>query len=188
MEDKVRTHGSTVVNVVLGVALIGVGGLALLGELFGLHLGRFLWPFFVIVPGALMFVLGLTSVQRGGEALTIPGAIITIAGLLLLYGSVTRHWESWAYSWALIAPAGPGVGLVAHGLLKSRPDHVRAGKGLIWVGLALFVAFGVFFELILGISGWGLGRFAWAVVLIGLGVALLLRAVLPRGKQKGGLQ
>ena len=37
-----------------------------------------------------------------------------------------------------------------------------------------------FFELVLGISGFGLGRLGWPILLIGLGVFVLIRAVFRR--------
>ncbi|MBC7316153.1 MAG: hypothetical protein H5T70_07025 [Chloroflexi bacterium] len=56
---------------------------------------------------------------------------------------------------------------------------------MVKIGLILFAAFGVFFELIIGVSGWGLQRYAWAIILILAGVLLVIRSLWGRPHSKG---
>jgi hypothetical protein len=161
-------------GVAIGVILIAIGILFLASQFLGAVLGQYLWPFFVIVPGAALVVWGLVSKNPAGEGLTIFGSIVTVTGLLLFYQNVSGHWASWAYAWALVAPGGPGLGQLLYGAAKGRNDLVASGWRTLRVGLIMFVVFGAFFELVLGISGFGMGRYAWPVFLIGLGLVLLV--------------
>ena len=59
----------------------------------------------------------------------------------------------------------------------------RAGGTTALIGLVIFLAFAVFFELLLNLSGLRsgpLGRIVLPVLLIGAGVVTLLLALLPR--------
>jgi hypothetical protein len=133
------------------------------------------WPFFVIAPGVALFVLALAGDRT---ELAIPGSIVTMVGLLLFYQNSFQHWESWAYAWPLVAPTAVGLGLWIGGIWEGKPHQRRAGQRLVQIGLALFLAFGLFFEGILNVSGFGgmtreVARFALPVGLIGLGGYLL---------------
>ncbi|MBC7237994.1 MAG: hypothetical protein H5T69_19295, partial [Chloroflexi bacterium] len=114
------------------------------------------------------------------EPLVIIGSLVSATGSLLFYQNTTGHWESWAYAWALIAPTSIGVGLLIYGALHKRQDLVKTGTDLATIGLILFGALALFFELILGIGGFGLGHIAWPILLIVAGLLLGLRAVLGR--------
>lgn len=178
--DTVRARSLGVLFI--GVGLIALGALFLLGQIFHLNVWAVLWPFFIIVPGLLFFV-GMAFVGRGGGPLAVPGSIVTMVGVLLLYQALTNHWESWAYAWALVAPTSVGIGIAIAGLWGNDSKAVRAGAGLIVVGLVIFLIFGVFFELILNISGMrngSLGRLVLPLMLIGAGAIALVWALLPR--------
>lgn len=170
-ENQLSRHS----NAIFGGAMIILGIVFLLGQLFDIRVGYFIWPLFVIVPGVFLFLLALSLEVPAGEPLAIVASIITVVGLLLSYQSITGHWESWTYAWALVAPTSPGLGQILYGTLKGRPETVRTGKDLTKVGLIIFAVAAVFFELILGIGGFGLGRFGWPLLLIALGALLLLR-------------
>ncbi|MBC7236809.1 MAG: hypothetical protein H5T69_13295, partial [Chloroflexi bacterium] len=43
----------------IGLLLIAVGLLLILGRLLGVRLGTLLWPFFILIPGALLLLIGL---------------------------------------------------------------------------------------------------------------------------------
>jgi hypothetical protein len=166
----------------LGGVLVIVGILFVLGQLFNIHLGRFLWPFFIIVPGVLLFVFALTARGSAGEGLAIFGSVVTMTGTLLLYQNTFDHFQSWAYAWALVAPTSVGLGQIIYGSMKDREQMVVNGRRLAAIGGVIFLVGVIFFELIIGISGFGLGRlglgsYAWAILLIGLGVFLLLRTL-----------
>lgn len=163
-----------------GIILIVLGILALLAQIFQLNVGALIWPFFIILPGVLLFLFGVAIEGSLGEPMAMVSGIATMVGLLLLYQAVTGHWASWAYAWALIAPTGVGLAQMLYGALKDRPGAVRSGGGLINIGLSIFVIGLVFFELILNISGFGLGFIGWPILFIGLGITILLKGVLKR--------
>lgn len=165
-------------STVFGGILIVLGILLLLVNVLDINLGRFGWPFFIIVPGILLFVFSLAVEVQIGKRLAIVGSIGTMVGLLLLYQNTTGHWESWAYVWALVCPASVGFGQIIYGSLKSQEDMIKTGTRLAIIGIAIFLIGVVFFELVIGISGFGLGHFVWPVLLIGLGLFLILHSLL----------
>jgi hypothetical protein len=161
----------------LGVLLIVLGGAFLIAQQTGFDVGQIRWPFWVILPGAVLLVAGI--LVPGGSGMMIGGSVVTTVGLVLLYQDATDHWESWAYAWALVGPAASGVGTLLAGLRTGNPSMVRAGATGAMVGLGLFAAGYLFFEGILNISGRELPLPGWVVpaVIIVLGVALVLRGV-----------
>jgi len=140
------------------------------------------WPLFVIVPGILLLAGSVFVGGRPGIGLAIPGGIVSMTGLVLAFQNATDTFQTWAYAWALVAPGGVGVGLVLYGLLAGERDSLRAGVPVLLTGLGLFLAFGFFFEGILGLSG---ARFlgfenAFAIGLIVLGVVVLGLGIVGR--------
>lgn len=131
------------------------------------------------MPGVLLFAFALAVGGNFGELLAVIGSIATLVGLILFYQATTGHWESWVYAWALVFPTSFGVGQMAYGAIMGRGNTVRAGTHLTTSGMVIFLVAAAFFELILDIGGFGLGRFGLPVLLIGLGLILLLRAFLP---------
>jgi hypothetical protein len=132
------------------------------------------------VPGVLLFVFALTTGGSAGEGLAIFGSVVTMTGTLLLYQNTFGHFQSWAYAWALVAPTSIGLGQIIYGSIRAREQMVVNGRRLTTIGGVIFLVGAVFFELIIGISGFGLGRlglgsYAWAILLVGLGVIILLR-------------
>src|SRR5262249_6024248 len=98
-ENASRGRGGSIV----GLILIGLGIVFALGQIFQVNFWQFTWPFFIIVPGLLFFVMMVAAGQPGGP-LAIPGSIVTTVGLILLFDSLTGLWYNWAYAWALIIP------------------------------------------------------------------------------------
>jgi hypothetical protein len=170
--------GALVVGAILVV--LGLAFLAgqILNNLFHIDAMSLIWPLFILVPGAVLFALGLFTTARGGEALTIVGGIVGTTGLLLAYQNLSGHWTSWAYAWALIAPTSVGASMAIHGALHRRPDLIRGGKVTALVGLAIFVVGFAFFEMLLNISGWGLGPIGFGVILVGAGIVILVAGLL----------
>ncbi|MCL4265193.1 MAG: hypothetical protein KJ069_18400 [Anaerolineae bacterium] len=177
MDKQSEKTGITRTNAALGVTLIVLGLVFLVGELFDIAVGQFIWPFFVIVPGVMLFLGALMLEEEVGQALAMVSGIVTMVGLILLVQSLTDNWASWSYAWALVAPTGVGIGLWLFGSLKERADLMKSGKDLVKVGLGIFVVAAVFFELIIGLNGHGLGTYALPLLLIGLGFVLLVRNV-----------
>jgi len=161
-------------NLVLGAVLVVLGALFLVAALLGAGVWRVVWPFLIIVPGLVFFLMMVVAGKEAG-ALAIPGSMITITGLILLYQSLSHHWVSWAYLWTLVSPTGVGVGLLVWGLWSGRESITRAGWIVAKVGFALFVVFGLFFELILNISGSGMARLLWPVLVILFGLYLVIQ-------------
>ena len=175
-------------RLIIGGFLILVGIMLLVERVLGIELFRIVrglvWPFYVFVPGVVLLILGFVT-GAAGEGLLIAGSIVSTVGLLLFYQNLTGHWTSWAYAWALVAPTSVGVGQIIYGALRGNQKKVRDGLSAIMVGGGLFVAGAVFFELVLGISGFRLriGRIALPILLIGLGVISLLRTLLFRRRE-----
>lgn len=171
-------------SVVLGIALIVVGALFFIDRVTNLDIARFGWPLFVIVPGALLLVVGLSMPGNEGSGLTVAGSITTIVGVILAVQNTTGLWATWAYAWALVGPGGAGLGLALHGLVHGRTDEVSAGAQSVGVGVALFAGFGLFFEGLIGLSGEPFLRDTEVlpVLLIGAGVIVLAGGVL-RGRR-----
>lgn len=161
-----RFHPAT--GIVGGLAIL-IGILFLADAQFDGLLGANLWPLRIIVPGVVLFIGTLFMEEKIGRALSIVSAITTITGLILLVHVMTDYWATWAYSWALLFPTAIGVGMLAYGVAKTRPDLSRAGGHLTLVGLGLFLVFAVFFEFIIGLGGFGL-EYGWPLLLISLGI------------------
>ena len=168
-------------SLLLGGILVTLGILFLIGQLFDVYIGRWIWPFFVMAPGVLLFSLGLAREDQPGVGMAIAGSVVTSTGALLFLQNITGLWASWAYAWALIAPTSVGAGQMLFGLLKGRPELVTTGTRLVKIGGIIFLVGFVFFELLIGVSGFGLGRIGWPLFLIGLG-ALLVVVYFVRGR------
>jgi hypothetical protein len=147
-----RDYGRERGGLVFGLLLIVVGVMFLAGEQLNVDWSAYGWPLYIIVPGAVLFVLGLLVPNEAGLGMTIPGGIITTVGLVLAFQESTDTYASWAYVWALVAPGSVGVSLFTYGLLHRRLDLVDAGLRTAAVGLGLFVGFGLFFENVIGLD------------------------------------
>jgi hypothetical protein len=178
MDRKQAERGT----VALGVALVVIGGLALLGRALSIDILGLGWPLFVLVPGVVLFAGGVAIGGRAGLGMAIPGGIVSMVGVVLSVQAATGLWATWAYAWALVAPGGIGLTLVVYGLITRQPDLARTGIPILLTGLGLFVAFGLFFEGLLHLSGDALplAQPVLATGLIVLGVAILLLGVLGR--------
>jgi hypothetical protein len=170
-------------GVVVGIVLIGLGVLFLLDRLIDIDLASAGWPLFVIVPGVLIYAWGLAMTGREGVGLAVGGGITTVVGLILAVQNATDLWATWAYAWALVGPGGTGLGLLGYGLTHRDEGLVRNGIRSIGSALALFVAFGLFFEGVIGLSGRPfLSTDFGPVVLIGVGVVVVVVGLF-RGRQ-----
>ena len=98
--------------VVLGVFLIAIGGLFFLLNVTGIDLEA--WPLFIILPGVALFVAAFAVGGEPGGGLAIAGSIVTTVGLILAVQEATGLYATWSYAWALVAPTGPGLGLLGY--------------------------------------------------------------------------
>jgi hypothetical protein len=167
----------------LGGLLVLVGLVVLLGQAVGLEvdLGRVGWPWFVIVPGLGLLGLGLAAPGRPGEVLAMVGGVVTVAGVVLGVQHATDRFDTWAYAWALVVLAGPGVGRWLVGVVRGRGELVVGGGWLIAAGLVGFLVLAVVLEVVVGIGGrpvGSVGRYGLAALLIGAGLVLLGRRLL----------
>jgi hypothetical protein len=137
-------------------------------------MGAFAWPFFIIIPGLLLFA-GMFLGGKSATGLAIPGSIVTTVGLILFVQNITDSFESWSYVWALIIVA-VGVGRIIQGTRTEDKAALRDGSRVIAVGLALFAVFGIFFEFFIFRSWLDslLGRYLLPALLIGAGVYLVM--------------
>ena len=129
------------------------------------------WPLIVVGVGVFLLVIGLAA---GAPGMAVPACIVGGIGALLYWQNLTGNWASWAYAWTLI-PAFVGVGLIVAGLLTGNWREVRAGLWQVLIGLILFGIFASF------LGGLGLLGLYWPLLLIGLGLLLMARALVwPR--------
>jgi hypothetical protein len=182
----VNNPSPKIVTSVLGAGLILLGILFLIGRYvrvaFDFDIGHYGWPFFIIIPGILLFMASFFFEPRAGVTPAIFGGMVTMAGLILLVQNTFDVFASGAYAWALVAPTSMGLAKVIYGSLRGLGDEVKSGLTLSGIGFAIFVIGGFFFELVIGINGFHFGQ-TWLcrpALLIGLGVLLLFYNLLPR--------
>src|SRR5712692_2800894 len=71
-----RPDGPTIV----GILLVLLGLAWLLGRVANVDMTQVPWPLYVIVPGVVVFLLGVPARDRGGEGLAVVGAMVTVTG------------------------------------------------------------------------------------------------------------
>ena len=155
-------------TLIAGTILIVFGLMALAGQMFRTVNWDAIWPFAVIGLGALFFV-AMFAGGKQSAAFAIPGSIIGGIGLILLFQNVTGHWESMSYFWTLIIMF-VGLGIYMMGSYAGDENQKRSGWRVMKVGFALFVIFGVFFEMLFS----SYSNFLFPVLLILLGGYLVL--------------
>jgi hypothetical protein len=169
-------------GIIGGSVLIGLGVLFLLAQFFNFSAWQFIWPFFVIGVGGLFFI-GMFLGGKPAAPLAIPGSIIGVIGLTLLYQNFSGHWNSWAYGWTIIVMA-VGLGLWISGVWADNQTQRRNGWRVMRTGLVLFILFGAFFELIFsGFGGPLLTQSLFPVLLILLGLYLVIGRLGSRSNQ-----
>jgi hypothetical protein len=174
----------------LGVLLVAAGVVWLLGSILNVDVGHYGWPLFVIVPGIVLLVAGLSTPHEAGIGMVTGGSAATASGLIIAVQNATGWWASWAYAWALIAPFGIGLGLILAGWRWNRPGLARNGARAALAGLGLFAAGFIFFEGLIGLDGIQLIRLngsAWAALLIAVGVIWLVVNLVRRGPKGDGI-
>lgn len=153
----------------LGLLLLGIGVVLLVTQLFG-SAAHYLWPLFIIVPGAALVVVAMAA----GDTVTrlaIPGTTIAGVGLILFFQNLFNYYESWAYVWALI-PFFVGVGMRLSS--ESAPDEESvSSRHLMTWSLTVFLVFAAVFELFIFDGGVFAARITVPLVLILVGAAFL---------------
>jgi len=89
-------------NLIAGVTLLSIGVIALAGNVFLATEAWKLWPVIIVLAGLGLTIPGfLGFTHRGFGAFFIPGIPVLTTGAILLYASLTNHWEVWAVAWTL---------------------------------------------------------------------------------------
>ncbi len=162
-------------NKLAAVGLIVLGLFFLITQIFNISWIGVIWPFFVILPGLPFLYAATNSEDEDSAGLIFPGIIVTGTGLLLLYQSITGHWESWAYAWSLY-PVMVGMALQFNGRRTRNNDEVNTGKGMVTYGLMAFVGLAFLFEfLIFGSIFSGFTGILITMGLLGGGLYLLTK-------------
>jgi hypothetical protein len=187
MNSKPVTNlGSNMVGALMGAILILLGILFLVGRfvisVFDFDLGHYAWPFFIIIPGVLMFIGAFLLERRAGTTLAMFGGMVVTTGSILMIQNIFDLYASWAYAWALIAPTSMGLAKLVYGTLRGLADEVQSGLTLAGIGTVIFVVAGAFFELVIGINGLHLNIswLCWPILLIGAGIITLIINFIPR--------
>jgi len=167
-------------NTILGLLLILAGAVFLAQRFFAdlpiWDYFAFSWPWFVIGAGVLLFLLGLLV---GAPGMAVPAAIVAGIGGVLYWQNATGNWDSWAYAWTLI-PGFVGVGIILEALMEGKfRAGLREGGSLIVISAILFVIFASF------LGGPALLGTYWPVLLILIGLWLIIRGLLRRGRETG---
>jgi hypothetical protein len=173
-------------SIVVGALLVVVGAMFLVARIGGLDVGRTGWPLFVILPGAVLFLVSFAIGGRAGAGFAVAGGIVTITGVVLAVQNQTGLWATWAYAWALVAPGGVGLGLLLYGALTRQREFVMSGGAALVSGLALFLVFAFFFESVIGLSGRRIAGLdaLFAGGLVVLGAAIVVYSLRP-GRRAG---
>ncbi len=150
----------------IGKVLVGIAGLIVLTRVFSIvNFWAFFWPFFILVPGALMLWAALRG--DGPPQLAIPGSLVAGTGLILFVQNVTGHWESWAYAWALY-PVFSGLAVSRVGMMTDNVEMQDGGRVAMRSGLWMLAAFGLFFELLIFDGLFGVPLMPLMLIAVGL--------------------
>lgn len=187
MNDKPVTKlGPNMIGTLIGAILILLGIAFLMGRfllsIFDFDIGHYAWPFFIIVPGVVMFLGSFILERRAGVTLAMFGGMVTMAGVILMIQNLFDLYATWAYAWALIAPTSMGLAKLLYGALRGLGDEVKNGLAMAGVGAVIFVIAGAFFELVIDLNGFGLNVswLCWPTLLIGGGIITLIVNLIPR--------
>jgi len=89
-------------NLIAGATLLAIGMIALAGNIFLATKAWKLWPVIVVLAGIGLIIPGFFGILRHGFGLFfIPGIPVLTTGGILLYASLTNHWNVWVVAWAL---------------------------------------------------------------------------------------
>ncbi len=135
---------------------------------------NYIWPMWMIGAGALILLIGLVN---GAPGMAVPASIVAGIGGILYYQPVNNDFGSWSYMWTLI-PGFVGVGSILAGLLgEDIRRNIGHGLNQLFISAVLFLIFGSF------LGGLDLlGEYGAAILLILLGIYILARGFMRRGR------
>ena len=164
-----QTNRSNAGSLIGGILLVAFGLMSFTARFIRDMDWGYLWSFSVIGFGTLFFVAMLAGGKQFA-ALAIPGSFVIGIGLMLLFQTITGHWELISYFWTLII-LFIGVGLYIMGIYTVDENHRRSGLRVMKAGLFLFLIFGTFFEMLFS----SFNHTLFPLLLIGLGAYFVLR-------------
>jgi hypothetical protein len=165
------------VSIAMSMVLIFVGVLTLVCSLVGPILGfRIwqLWPLTVVFAGLLLVLPPLlVRGKRGLGGLFIPGVPILTTGAILLFASVLRHWNVWAWLWPLEV-LGLAVGFLFAAI------YMR----VIWLLIpAIIVGLNGLLLQFCALTGlWRVWAVLWTIEPLSVGLALLVVNIKQRSR------
>jgi hypothetical protein len=169
-------------SVLLGIGLIGLGGLALVGNLVFPAMGidfrwwEFwrLWPVLVLSVGLLFNAVPfMARSQRGWGAFFIAGIPILVTGGILLFCSLFNAWGAWSFLWPL-EPLSLGLGFTFAALWMR-------STGLVFP--AILISLNGFVLAFCNTTGWWeTWSVLWAVEPLSIGLAFLVMGVRKSNK------
>ncbi|MDF2926390.1 MAG: hypothetical protein K0R57_5304 [Paenibacillaceae bacterium] len=150
-------------NYSIGLLLIGIAVILLLGKL-GVFsvLGAFLWPVFILLPGAFFHFMFFSRIWPAG--VLVPGGILVTYSLMFFYCNLFG-WDSMSYLW-------PGfIFGVAVGLYELHIFDPRNSRGAFTAAVILSIIAGVFFAFAFMFT---VGVYFIAFALIVIGVLMMM--------------
>jgi hypothetical protein len=136
------------------------------------------WPMFLVL-GSLFFLIPILFSRlsrRLRAGMVIPGVMLLLIGLTLLYTSLTNRWSDWATLWTVV-PFSFGLGLYAAGWLADAPAFKWIGAGLAAAGVVAYLALATAF-------GGEAFRLIGAIGIIALGLSLTVGGLAQRLARK----
>ena len=157
----------------LPVALVVIGALILVAQIIGFDWLGLTWSFFIILPGLAMLHIATQAKSQQYARLIFPAIVVILTGVILLYQTLTNHWRSWTFLWALYVVFF-GVGLQMFGKRTNNKNDVTMGRNLILGGTAAFFFLWMLFELVIFSATFStIIGYALPAVFIGLGGMML---------------
>src|SRR5438105_7577734 len=80
-------------STIMGGLLVLIGAILLIGQFVHVDVGRYGWPFFIIVPGVALLVVALAGRGVIGEGLAIVGSILIVTGMTSLYENSSHPFD-----------------------------------------------------------------------------------------------
>jgi hypothetical protein len=177
---------SRTLELTVGLILLVTGIIVLsstwIGEWFatnGIDTDLFEWWPLLLVVGSLFFLIPILFSRlsrRLRAGMVIPGVMLLLIGLALLYTSLNNEWDEWATLWTVI-PFSLGLGMYAAGWLADLPAFKWIGFGLAAAGVVAYLALATAF-------GGEAFRLIGALGIIALGLALTVGGLAQRLARK----
>lgn len=175
MRNKGALYTGTII-IVLGLIMFFAQvtqGIGVLGTRLGWSAA---WPFLILwVAFAFLLPLVIWPERRASLAgLVVPGTIVGVNGLILLFQNTTGLWRTWSYLWTL-EPMAVALGLLALYWLTNRDRGLLVAAAIVGgVGLVFFFIFS------------GVLTFLGPLLLIALGVLVLVAGLGRRSRGAPG--